>query len=347
MMALPQGHVVSSATLLRLSSDAARAVMAIFVFANALYVFTTLEMVKNTAPVVIAMILVNAAAVLLVLDKPDPYPLRLTLAVLGIVVVSTALVAFQLPDAGSPGRAGWHLGSNTWILFFLALRRRPGFAWIGFGLQGAVTAWWAFSVGRPYSDPLMLLRTHAMILLLATLFGINLRRTTRQINQLEQLAFVAAVESAQTIAAGQIREQRVVELRKTAAPLLETLVSQGPPLGEDDRLRFALVEAQLRDSVRGRSLITPAIASAALEARRRGVEVVLLDDRGAALGDGDAMQRLSDAVVDALNFARAGSVTVRLAPTGRAVAVSIVSADGDNRNRVELDDEGHALTLAA
>ena len=46
MMATPQGHVVSSATLLRLSSDAARAVMAIFIFANALYVFTTLDMVK-------------------------------------------------------------------------------------------------------------------------------------------------------------------------------------------------------------------------------------------------------------------------------------------------------------
>ena len=346
-MATPQGHVVSSATLLRLSSDAARAVMAIFIFANALYVFTTLDMVKNTAPVVIAMILVNTAAVLLVLDRPDPYPMFLTLAVVGIVVAATALVAFQLPDQGSPGRAGWHLGSNTWILFFLALRRRPGFAWIGFALQGAVTAWWALSVGRGIGDPLMLLRTHALILLLATLFGINLRRTTRQINELEQLAFVNAVEAAQTAAAGQIREQRVVELRETAVPLLERLVTVGAPTTDAERVRYATAEAQLRDAVRGRSLVTPGVAAATLRARERGVEVVLLDDRGTPLASGEAMQRLTDTVVAALDAAASGSVTVRLAPAGRAVAVSVVCSAGDQTTRVELDDDARELGLAA
>ncbi len=84
--------------------------------------------------------------------------------------------------------------------------------------------------------------------------------------------------------------------------------------------------------------MTPKIAAAATRARERGVDVTLLDDRGDGLESGEAMVRMSDAIVAKLDATHEGSVTVRLAPKGRPAAVSIVTSNA--RERVELDTSG-------
>lgn len=336
---LPIG--VDASQLLRLTSDPARVVVALFVFSNFLYAFSTLDEVKDPFPVLLAVAIVNAAAVLIVLDAPDPFPRLWTWGIVVAVTTSTLLVAFQLPDVGPPGRASWHLGSNTWLLFFLALRRRPGFAWLGYTCMAAGTLFWSISVGRGAVDGAMLLDTHAAILFVATLFELNLRRTARQINEFDERSVVSAVEAAEGATSAQIRQQRVVELRSSAVPLLKELVTVGPPADIAGQRRFATAEALLRDGVRGRSLVTPSIAEAATEARARGVDVTLLDDRGESLPSGEAIKRMSDHVVAVLDAAHDGAVTVRLAPAGREIAVSIVSSDGTEvRERIDLDAEG-------
>ncbi len=335
---------VDASQLLRLTSDPARVVMGLFVFSNFIYAFATLDEVKHAAPVLIAMVLVNAAAVLLVMDAPDPFPALWTWGIILAVAVSTLLVAFQLPDAGPPGRASWHLGSNTWLLFFLALRRRPGMAWVGYSCMAGGTFLWTFTVGRPAGDAISLLDTHTAILFVATLFEVNLRRTARQINAFDDRSLGSAVEAAEAATASQIRQQRVAELSASAVPLLQRIVDLGPPATADERRLYATSEALLRDGVRGKSLITPRIAEAATEARARGVEVTLLDDRGVGLPSGDAMRRMSDAIVGRLDRATSGSVTARLAPARRAVAVSIVTTDGAGLiERLELDADGRAI----
>lgn len=332
---------VDSSQLLRLSSDPARVVMGLFISSNILYTFATLDEVKSTFPVITAMLIVNAAAVLLVLDRPDPFPMVLTVAVVAAVAVSTLLVAFQLPDVGPPGRASWHLGSNTWMLFFLAMRRRPGAAWLGYVLMASGTLAWSTAVGRGPLDGALLLDTHAAILFVGTLFEVNLRRTAKRINDFGKHAMASAVEAAEGATSAQIRQRRVLELTASAVPLLEHLMEHGPPQTDSARLQYATSEALLRDGVRGRSLITLRIANASTKARERGVEVTLLDDRGEGLESGEAMVRMSDAIVAELDAAQGGSVTVRLAPRGRPIAVSIVTSN--TRDRVELDASGQPV----
>jgi hypothetical protein len=230
------------------------------------------------------------------------------------------------------------------MLFFLAQRRRPGAAWVGYGLMAAITFAWSFSVGRNPSEAVTLLDTHAAILFVATLFALNLRRTARRINEFDLRAVGSAVEAAEGATSAQIRKRRVVELRASAAHLLESLVNDGPPVDARSKRGYATAEALLRDGVRGRSLMTPRIAAASTSARERGVEVTLLDDRGQGLTTGDAMVRLSEIVVEQLDGIDGGSVTVRLAPMGRRVAVSIVTADATAHPRIELDDDGRRLS---
>lgn len=187
----------------------------------------------------------------------------------------------------------------------------------------------------------MLLDTHAAILFVATLFEVNLRRTARQINDFDRRSVGSAVEAAEGATSAQIRQQRMLELRASAVPLLERLVKLGPPEDVAGKRLYSTAEALLRDSVRGKSLVDPRIAEAATKARARGVEVTLLDDRGHVLPEGAAMKRVSDRVVASLDSASDGAVTVRLAPEGRAVAVSIVkSGAGDVQERLELDADG-------
>ena len=344
-MTTPAGvGIVDTSKLLDLTSPAARLVMWLFVFSNFVYAFATIDDVKHPEPVLLAVLIVNSAVILLVREHADPFPLLWTAAILFAVAASTALVAFQLPDAGPPGRASWHLGSNAWMLFFLAMRRRPGAAWVGYGLMATITFAWALSVGRPVLDAVFLLDTHAAILFVATLFALNLRRTARRINDYDRRAVGSAIEAAEGATSAQIRKRRVVELRASAVHLLDALVNDGPPTDSRAKLGYATAEALLRDGVRGRSLMTPRIASAATAARERGVEVTLLDDRGQGLATGDAMVRLSEIVVDQLEAMNEGSVTVRLAPKGRRVAVSIVTSGEDARPRLELDDDGRQLS---
>lgn len=335
---------VDSAQLLGLTTPAARIVMLLFVASNFVFAFASLDDVKHAAPVLVAAVLVSAAAFLLVSEHADPFPLAWTAAILGAVVLSTILVALQLPDAGPIGRGSWHLGADTWLLFFLALRRRPGAAWLGYALMVACTIAWSVSVGRSALSAVSSVQTHAAILLVATLFAINLRRTARQISEFENRAVGSAIEAAEGATAVEIRMRRVAELRESTGHLLGALVTDGPPRDPQAKRGYAVTEAELRDGVRGHSLMTPTIAAASTAARERGVEVTLLDDRSSALASDDAMDRLSTIVGTTLAALSEGSATIRLGPKGRRVAVSIVTSGPNAQPRIELDENGDLLS---
>jgi len=326
----PMVHTDSS-RLVGLTSPQARVVLGIYILCNVVFMVTTAGDLKAAWPSVVALVLVNGAAIVLVQGHPDPFPARWTLVVSAAVILSTLLVAFQLPDHIHVGRASWHVGANTWLLFFLAIRRRPVSAWLTFSTMAAITVYWGMSTGRGWAYPLGLIDTHAAILLVATLFAVSLRRTARLINDYEDRMLGAAGRAASDATAEAVRRDRVTELRATAVPLLERLAAGGAPQTDAERAQYRAAEAQLRDTVRARHLVTDAVAEAAAKARERGVDVVLLDDRGRALAPG-LRERVHDAAVAALDAAGSGSVTVRLHPDGRELAASIVVvADGQSR----------------
>lgn len=335
-----------SSRLIGLTSDGARVILVLFIVSNFLFAFATIEDVKLWWPPIIAVMIVNAASILLVLDHPDPFPMKWSLAVVAAVALSTLLVAFQLPDVAQVGRASWHLGANTWLLFFLALRRRAGLAWGGYLLMAAGTFAWALSTGRGALSAVYLLDTHAAILFVATLFGIFLRRTSRNINDYEDRAIGGAMETAAASAAVDIRHKRVLELQASAGPLLERIARSDRQPTPEERKEYRAAEALLRDGVRGRCLATAEITGAATSARDRGVDVTLLDDRGEPLVTDEAMVRLTTFVVTTLDRTDGGSVTVRLHPKGRDVAVSIVSTSPVHSERLELDTDAMPLDLS-
>lgn len=329
--------------LLSLTSPPARIILFLFIATNAVFTLATLDRMTQAWPSFVALALISIGALIVTRPHADPLPWPDTIAIIAIVCASALVVSWSLPETGALGREAWHLGAATWLLFFLALRRRARIAWLGMVLLTLITVWWAVSVGRSVPFALVLLQTHMGILLVATLFASSLRRTAQIINTLTARSVDAAATMAAADAGQEIRRQRVAELSALVVPYLERIAS-GVPLTGDDRRQFQTIEAQLRDSVRGRSLAVPAIADAARDARARGVTVNLLDDRGAPLPSGDAMLRLGDVLAGAIEGTSRGTVTARMLPEGRPVAVTVVAGDGDDSVRISLDEAGEPVT---
>ena len=329
--------------LLGLHTDGAHLIMGLVIVSNAVFTFATASVLDHEWASYLALVLICIGIVIVARPYPDPFPLRLTLLVLGIVAVSTVLVCYALPDAveGAPGlgRATWHLGANTWLIWFLILRRRVLLAWAGGLAMVAITAAWAGVSGRGPLSALALSQSQIALMVVATLFGASLRRTATRINELTERSVSASAVAASADVAQEIRVQRAAELASIAVPLLDHIAAdQG--FTDADKVAFATVEAQLRDGVRGRSLMVPVVVSAVSRARERGVEVTLLDDRGSRLPSQEAMAEIGIRIAAALDRVDEGAATIRLLPPGRDTAVTVVTRKGEATARLALTGEG-------
>ncbi|MDN4491052.1 hypothetical protein QQX13_09440 [Demequina sp. SYSU T00068] len=334
----PRRRGTDISQLVGLHTSGALAILGVYLISNVAFVATTADILVHPWASWLAVALVSVGGVVVSRPHPDPFSSRLTYLVMAIVVVSTVLVAYALPDSGSLGRATWHLGANTWLLWFLILRRRIIRAWITGVLMLLITMAWAELSGRGLVSGLMLASPQVMLLLIATLFGAGLRRSTARINALAQRSLDAAAAAGAVEAARRIQDQRADELAEVAVPVL-TAIATGAALTDDARAEIIRVEAQLRDSVRGRGLAMPAVVAAATRARERGVEVTLLDDRNVPLTGEESLAVVS-AVVSALDSVVSGNVTARLLPVGREELLTLVSqcSDGETQRVVVAAD---------
>jgi len=332
--------------LLGLHTEGAHLVIGLIMISNAVFTFATANLLDHPWASYLAMVLVNAGVVVLGQPHPDPFPRRSTIVVLGIIGISTVLVCYALPDAGALGRATWHLGANTWLIWFLILRRRVLLGWSAGVMMVAIMLAWGEISGRGALWALRLAQSQIALMVVAPLFGAALRRTAQRINELTERSVRASAVAASANAAQEIRVQRAAELAATAVPLLDRIAT-AEEFTPEDRAAFARVEGNLRDGVRGRSLMTPVIVAAVARARERGVEVTLLDDRGSELPSKAAMTEIAVRIATTLDTLREGAVTIRLLPAGRDTAVTIVTRLGEETTRLALTGEGMVATSSA
>ncbi|CAN5317059.1 hypothetical protein BH11ACT4_BH11ACT4_25090 [soil metagenome] len=323
-----------ASSLLRLGHAPARLVLAVIVGSVLVFAIPALGAVKSPWPAIVALVLFVIGALIMAQSHPDPFPLGRAWLVLGISVAVTVLVDWDLPDTGWAGYGTWNFGAVNWLFFFLTFRGRVLLGWLGLALMSAITIYWAVSVGRSYLDGVDLVVRHAGTLLMGTLFGMLFRRAAERITafQQEQVAQAAAEVAALT----ELREREVQagQLNTEARDVLERIAS-GDYLDPAGQRGFELLEASLRDTLRGGGLKSPAVAAAARAARLRGAAVVLLDDRNDPL-DAASAPVVESAVLAELATLEAGSVTVRLLPPGRDAVASIVRNDGRRRRRIDI-----------
>jgi hypothetical protein len=216
--------------------------------------------------------------------------------------------------------ATWYvLGVGT-VLGGTAVRGRRGIAWLGLAiLILEIGAWGGLaslaSTGLP--GVLSLLVTgHAV--------SVGVERAVRSARDLNEMAAETAAETAAVEVASELRSKLLGQTLKTAIPALSLIAALGGKLNSDQRGEVLLLEAGLRDEIRGATLLNDKMRLAIKAARQRGVEVLVLDEGGLDdLPDEDRTLVLNRAAAS-FSSVNSGRLTIR-APQGEDWRITVAA----------------------
>ncbi len=221
-----------------------------------------------------------------------------------------------------------HLGDySTWyvlgvgtILGGTAVRGRRKLAWLGLVVLVIELALWGgvaslASTGLPGVFSLVV-TGHAV--------SLGVQRAIRTSEEMNRIAAETAADTAAVEAAGQVRSSLMEKTLRTALPALNLIAALDGDLNEKQKREALLLEAGLRDEIRGESLLNDAIRSAIRAARERGVEVLVLDEGGLEGLAERHRERLLNEISENLSSVGEGRLTIR-APRGEDWKITVVA----------------------
>ncbi|WP_103062395.1 sensor histidine kinase [Actinomyces qiguomingii] len=288
---------------------------------------------RHSVPVIVGLAILGMAAFTIV--KPWPrkvIPATASSAVAVATGIVNALVLFQINQMSRPSYADWCLGASTIICCGLLARERFRHAWAGTGLFLAVLGIWVLTTGQ---RPVMLL-TLGFGQFLSLLIWYLAARLSLGVTARTAAAEAISSEYAAERQAHQESEAMMLNamtsVRRRVSPLLISL-AVGAPISDSMRTAARTLEAELRDERLAPLFTGTRVADCARAARARGIDVVLLDDRGDAATARDNLpdevwKLLIDRAVQAIGSADKGQVVIRLLPPSQhPKLMSIVTED--------------------
>ncbi len=307
--------------MLGLTARVATIGLAVFVVTTALLMLLTPDAAgrwQNWA----SLVVLTAAAALSVTGMPDRLPASTAWIVASLCVIAS-LQSFWEEADGAGSYAPWYLRAITEVCAWLILRGRPVQAWVaGVVASGLLVATDTGELGTAVRQFANLIA----VLILVYALG----RAARAIAALrdEQRIRVERDEAREVAVATRRTELGVI--RSRADPLLRRIAS-GRALSASVRHEAESLEAELRDLLRGRRLAEEPLVAVVRDARTRGLDVVLLDDRNLPLTDaeGESVRQWAAA---RLGSSHGPGVTIRLSDSG----VTLVSGDAREPDELAL-----------
>ena len=291
-------------------------------------------------PAALSFIALLPPAVLLLKAWPDALLPR-WVAQLTVVVIAAVnfLVLPQIITTGWPGYASWCTGAGSDLSRGLLMRGHPVYAWAGSAATTLATAYWVISTGRP----LLMIFTYMLghYFTLVSWHGVahlSTRATTQIAATQRETARLQAQQHAHE-EADRIMTSRMASVRQRVTPLL-TQIADGKAPTPKLRSQAYLLEAELRDEIRAPFFTGTSIVTSAHAARRRGTEVILLDDSGDNTTIDDRTRANAvNYVTKLLDLTQSNRVVIRLNPPRRPTLLTIVTDD----TRYRLDRQGELM----
>jgi hypothetical protein len=232
-------------------------------------------------------------------------PKSLALFNLIIVVAVPQLVNGALDLSARGSHATWYVTGIGALMCITAYRKRIVSAWIGTGilliqvlLWGGVNFFWnSGMVGA--------------IGLVAAGHAISLGLSKAE-KDTEKYLNLAKASQSQSAAESIIRSERSSRINRTlqgSRPMLEKIATS--ELNDSEKAQARLLEAELRDEIRGRTILNDSLRKAVRAARERSVEVTILDEGGfESLGEEEA-NSIRNRLAHELDAIQQGRVTIR------------------------------------
>jgi len=321
-----------AARLLGMDRLGARVVAGVFGMIQLILVVTAGGPQTATWQGLLAVLLILAALAALVSRGADPLPLPRTLAIVAVVPVSLALDLPLLSTTGWPGYSGWFVGADAVLMIGLALRGRTGVAVGGMAVLIAMVVGWSLLTGQGLAHGLLLIGRESGEFVIGAAFAGLFRQTTRRIREVSALRARQVAEEELVAAAAHERRQRTSALIDEVGPALAEIAAGTTDAAR--RIEYSVLEASLRDAIRARAFLAEPLTSAVIEARRRGVEIVLLDDT-ADIGLTDAQRaELVAWTTEHLRATAGRAFRARLHLEANRPTVSTVTDEGVEESRV-------------
>lgn len=244
------------------------------------------------------------------------------LAMAAVAIALPLLVAPNLDPSAPNGYSTWYVAAVGTLMTIVCARRRSLAAWIGVSFLIVHTAVWA---GPDALASLGVVGDIAWVGI-AQLLIVELGRAGSEARVLEAAERAAAAWRAAEQAHLGEREVRLGQTRAIASDMLRRIAVADPELTDQERQECRLLEASVRDEIRGRRLLDDQVRRRVLEARRRGVTVSVLDEGGLDHSSDQESGRILRELASALGDLGQGvdRVVVRTASPDSESAVTLV-----------------------
>ncbi|GHD42458.1 hypothetical protein D9V29_00950 [Mycetocola manganoxydans] len=314
------------------------ALAAAFSFYHVVRGLLTLPQADSPWPSVMAMALyLTATGMALWPSSPTAMPAWLASFCLATAISVPLLVTSQLDPAVNNGYATWHVSAIGTLMTITVVRRQEIVGWLGVLFLTVQSVIWC---GIPTSMEIGVTGS----LMWVVVAGV-LTRSLAKVGHDAQTLTVAEQEAAKWQAAQDAHEQerraRLEQTGKRALPILRDIILAGGELSEAQRIESRVLEAGLRDEIRGRRLLNDAVRTSVLAARRRGTTVSMLDEGTLDHLPEDALQSVLDEVAVVIADTHVDRLIVRTAPADSDVAVTLVGLSAST----DPDEPGDSVRL--
>ncbi|MFM1995271.1 MAG: hypothetical protein RLZZ610_788 [Actinomycetota bacterium] len=257
-----------------------------------------------------------------------PMALAILMVIVSIAVPQLVNLDLDSSAIGTPGT--WYVTAVSTLLAICAVRQQRFLAWTGLVVLTIELITWGGT------NSLFVSGLGGAVALVAAshVISVGLEASAKQTAAYLETAKQTQAASAAESAIRQERSERLTATLQGALPMLQAIAAGN--LSEADRSEAALLEAELRDEIRGRALIDPTLKAAVRAARSRGVEVVVLDEGGLNQASESEKQALRTRLAQELDAIQEGRVTIRSPQMENVRATFVASRKGTAKPDVFL-----------
>ncbi|WP_448809329.1 hypothetical protein [Agromyces bauzanensis] len=252
---------------------------------------------------------------------------------LAVSIVLPLLVTSQLDAGADNGYATWYVAAVGTLMTIAAARRQLVAAWLGVIALAVQSVVWAGPLSLGALGVIGSIVWVAIAHMLTSALTVAARETRRYAQAEREAAAWQAAQDAHLFEG----RMRLAQTNRIAAPMLRRIADVGGALTQEQRQECRMLEAAIRDEIRGRMLLTDAVRTEVQHARERGTIVTLLDEGGIDDLDEPTRDRVLSRLAEAVAASRADRIIARTAAEGSPVAVTVVGLS-EPEGGAETDD---------
>ncbi|MRG60531.1 hypothetical protein GE115_11740 [Agromyces sp. CFH 90414] len=291
---------------------------ALFSTYHVLLGLTALDVPAGPWPSVVALVLYAVATVIsLWPSQRVRMPDWMAAINLAVAITMPLAVTGQLDPAADNGYATWYVAATGTLMTITAARRQLVAAWLGVACLAAQTVIWA---GFPALGTLGVVGSIVWVAI-AHMLTVALAAAAREARRYAQAEREAAAWQAAQDAHLFEGRMRLAQTNRIAAPMLRRIADLDGVLTDAQRRECRMLEAAIRDEIRGRMLLNDAVRAEVKRARERGVIVTLLDEGGIDDLDEATRDRVLTRLAESISGSQADRIIARAASARSSVAV--------------------------